>query len=73
MGARSRLPSYQGSPFGRSKTISGSETSDGGASALTGYTIISAESLAAATDKAKGCPVLSSGGSIEIYEALEMG
>ena len=63
----------QGSPFGPSSTVSGDGTRDGGASGLTGYTVITAESLAAATEKAKGCPVVTTGGSIEVYEALEMG
>ena len=63
----------QGSPFGPSATVSGSGATDSGASALTGYTIITADSLSAASEKAKGCPVVTSGGSIEVYEALEMG
>ena len=42
-------------------------------SPLTGYTIITAESLADATEKAKGCPVLATGGSIEVYETLPVG
>lgn len=63
----------QGSPFGPSTTVSGGDTTEGGASGLTGYTIITASDLPAATEKAKGCPVLTSGGSIEVYEALEMG
>ena len=29
--------------------------------------------MAEACDKAKGCPVLSSGGSIEVYEAMPIG
>ncbi|MGH3341095.1 MAG: YciI family protein [Propionibacteriaceae bacterium] len=37
-----------------------------------GYSIINAESLAEATKKADGCPVLESGGSVEVYEALPM-
>lgn len=63
----------QGSPFGPSTTVSGDGTSDGGASMLTGYTIITAPDLPAATERARGCPVLTSGGSIEVYESLEMG
>jgi hypothetical protein len=65
----------QGSPFAPgSKTISsGGSVTVGGASLLTGYTIISAESLAEAVEKAKGCPVLATGGSIEVYEALAVG
>ncbi len=65
----------QGSPFAPgSTTISPDGSVNAGSpSPLTGYSIISADSLAEANAKAKGCPVLTSGGSIEVYEALEMG
>ena len=63
-----------GAPFGPSSTVaSGGAISDGVKSALSGYSIISADSLAEAGAKAKGCPVLSSGGTIEVYESLPMG
>jgi hypothetical protein len=63
-----------GNPFGPASSIaSNGAVSEGGASALTGYSIISADSLSEACEKAKGCPVLSSGGSIEVYEAMPIG
>ncbi|MGH9124739.1 MAG: hypothetical protein ACRDZ8_08430 [Acidimicrobiales bacterium] len=63
-----------GAPFGPSSTVgSDGSVSDGGAAGLTGYSIVTADSLADACDKAKGCPVLSGGGSIEVYEAIPMG
>ena len=62
-----------GSPFGPSATVTAEGTSDGGASSLTGYTIISAADLGAATETAKECPVLAAGGTIEVYETVEMG
>jgi len=62
-----------GSPFGPSATVGAGGTSDGGASALTGYTIIAATDLGAATETAKGCPVLAAGGTVEVYETVEMG
>jgi hypothetical protein len=34
----------------------------------TGYSILKADSLNAATELAKGCPVLQSGGKITVYE-----
>jgi hypothetical protein len=37
---------------------------------LTGYTILQADSLGAAAEMASGCPVLSSGGSVEVYEVM---
>jgi hypothetical protein len=62
-----------GNPFGPSCTVSADGSSrDGGQAALTGYSIIEATSLSDAADKAKGCPVLSGGGSVEVYEAMPM-
>ena len=60
-----------GNPCGPSRTIaSGGSVSEGGASALTGYSVIKADSLDAATKLAKGCPVLASNGSVEVYETF---
>jgi hypothetical protein len=61
-----------GNAFGASSTVTNGSASDGGASKLGGYSIIAAESLGEATKKADGCPVLRSGGSVEVYEALPM-
>ena len=60
-----------GNPFGPSNSIAsnGSVSSNGGAG-LTGYSIIKADSLQAATEAAKGCPVLSDGGGVEVYETF---
>jgi hypothetical protein len=63
-----------GSPFGPSSRVASDRAvSDGGAAGLTGYSIISADSLAAANEAAKGCPVLSAGGSIDVYEVMPIG
>jgi len=40
---------------------------------VTGYSILEADSLDAATELARGCPVLKSGGSIAVYETIPMG
>jgi hypothetical protein len=62
-----------GNPFGPAKTIaSNGSVSDGGGAALTGYSIIDASGLDDATTKAKDCPVLASGGTVDVYEAMEM-
>jgi hypothetical protein len=61
-----------GNPFGPSATVSAGNATAGGTSALTGYSIISAPDLAAATETAKGCPALAAGGAVEVYEAIEM-
>ncbi len=62
-----------GNPFGASATIG----NDGAVSPSsrrrsTGYTIVSADSLADATAKAKSCPIFAAGGAVQIYEALDM-
>lgn len=60
-----------GNPFGPSAAVTAS--GDGsGTSGLTGYSIITAGSLAEATDKAKGAPVVANGGSVEVYETIEV-
>ena len=61
-----------GNPVSQAKTIAadGSVSGDG-RSSLSGYSIISAESLDAAIALAKGCPVLSSGATIEVCETFE--
>lgn len=62
-----------GNPFGASATVTnGGTVSDGTGSALTGYSILDADSLSAATELAKGCPVLASGGSVEVYETIKV-
>jgi len=46
---------------------------DGGANPISGYTVISADSIEAATELAKGCPMVVNGnGSVEVAEAVEM-
>jgi hypothetical protein len=61
-----------GNPFGAGRTVKDGGTTDGGASELGGYSIINAESLAEAANKANGCPALQAGGTVEVYEALAM-
>jgi hypothetical protein len=62
-----------GNPVGAAATVApGGSVSDGASSGLTGYSVLSAESLGDATELAKGCPVLSSGGSVEVYETIEV-
>ena len=62
-----------GNPFTpESKTISadGSISDTTSAPQATGYSIITADSLGAAVDLAKGCPVLEGGASVEVYETF---
>jgi hypothetical protein len=62
-----------GNPFTpQAKTIAPSgEVSDGaGGTMASGYSILSADSLDEATEKAKGCPVLQGGANITVYETF---
>ena len=61
-----------GNPFARSITVKDGGSAEGGASRLGGYSIVEASSLEDAAAKAAGCPVIQSGGTVEVYEALEM-
>ena len=61
-----------GNPTGPARTIAanGSVSDGGGANPLTGYSILEAGNLDAAVKMAKGCPVLASGGSVEVGELM---
>ena len=61
-----------GNPISVGATIAADgSVSDGGASGVMGYSVLSASSLAEATEKAKGCPHLGFGGSVEVYETFD--
>jgi len=62
-----------GAAMGTAKTVGpGGAVSDGGSRDLSGYSIVSADSLDAAVELAKGCPVLGIGGAVDVYEAISM-
>ncbi|HEU0238218.1 MAG TPA: hypothetical protein VKB59_19980 [Micromonosporaceae bacterium] len=61
-----------GNPFGASATVSGSGSTGHGTSHAGGYSIVEADSLEDAKTKAIGCPVLTGGGAVEVYEAIPM-
>jgi hypothetical protein len=57
---------------GQARTIaSGGGVGDGGAG-VSGYSVITADSLDAAVELAKGCPVLMGGASVEVHETFEV-
>jgi hypothetical protein len=60
-----------GNPFGQSTTVRSDGVADG-AGGAGGYSIVSADSLTDAAAKAKGCPVLAGGGTVEVYETIAM-
>ena len=63
-----------GSPVGKSSTVNsdGSVSDNGGPNPTSGYTLIEAASLQDAHAHAKRCPILASGGSVEVAESIDM-
>ena len=62
----------RGTPFKASKIVSAGGVSDSGTDPLTGYSIVKADSMDAATAMAKACPHLDIGGSIVVSETMDM-
>lgn len=62
-----------GNPVGQSTTVQsdGSVVGNGGANPATGYSVIDAKDVDDAIAKARGCPILASGGSVELAETFE--
>ena len=63
-----------GNPVGASSTVKsdGSVANDGGPNPASGYSLIEASGIDDALTKAKECPILSAGGSVEVAEAFDM-
>ncbi len=62
-----------GAAVGMSKTVSsGGVTDDGGSNPLSGYSVVTADSMDAAIEMAQGCPHLDFGGTIEVAPVMDM-
>ncbi|HNP37606.1 MAG TPA: hypothetical protein PKK10_17295 [Woeseiaceae bacterium] len=63
-----------GNPVGKSTTVhpGGRVTNDGGSNPVSGYGLFEADDDKDAIAKAKGCPILTAGGTIELAEAFDM-
>jgi len=61
-----------GNPFCASTTVQADGSVGAATAALTGYSVIEADSLDHAAELAGGCPVLGAGGSVEVYETMPM-
>jgi len=61
-----------GAPFGLSSAVTPGGGSAAATAGLSGYSILTADSMEEAAELAKGCPVLASDGTVEIYEALDV-
>jgi hypothetical protein len=58
-----------GAPFGASAAVGGGASTTG----LTGYSILEAADLGAAAQMGEGCPILADGGSVDVYEVIDVG
>ncbi|WP_319545478.1 YciI family protein [Ruegeria conchae] len=63
-----------GNPVGQSYTVTNGRVEDnGGANPASGFTVVKADSIEAATAMAKGCPMVVNGsGSVEVAEVHEI-
>ena len=61
-----------GAPLGQKKSIAPDGAVSDGGGAITGYSIVEAETIDDAITFAKGCPHLAAGGTVEVSEAVEM-
>ena len=62
-----------GNPVGMSRTVYADRVvDDGGSNPTSGYGIFSSDSMDAAVEMAKGCPILQMDGSVEVAEIHEM-
>ena len=61
-----------GNAVGGQLASDGSASEGGGAAPITGYTIVSADSMEGAIALSAGCPILAAGGSIQVCETFEV-
>jgi hypothetical protein len=62
-----------GNPVGESSIVqSDGSVSNGGENLASGYSLIEASNLDDALAKAKSCPILEAGGTVEVAEAFDM-
>jgi hypothetical protein len=61
-----------GNPFGASNRVTSASAEGATSTGLGGYSIIEAADISAASKLAGGCPVLTGGGAVEVFEAMPM-
>lgn len=61
-----------GSRVGDTFTVAADEPGDPATTVLTGFMLVNADTLDAASDLARGCPGLANGVSVEVGEFVEM-
>lgn len=61
-----------GSPLLVSKTVTADGVANTGASGVSGFSTVTAEDIEAAVEIARGCPIIATGGAVEVHEAYDM-
>ncbi len=61
-----------GAPFGETTSIGPDGSTSSNPASLTGYTIIKADDMEAATAIARRCPVLNDGHTVQISQSIDM-
>ncbi len=62
-----------GNPTDASRTVgSDGSATDGNSSGISGYSVVSADSIDAASEIAKGCPHLAAGGKVEVHQIFNV-
>lgn len=63
-----------GNPVGPSSTVQsdGLITRDGGSNPVSGYSLVSADSMEQALNMAKGCPILKMEGTVEVAVTIDI-
>lgn len=61
-----------GAPLGQSSSVTPDGSTAAAPVSITGYTIVTADDMAAAQTMAQGCPVLKNGHTVQIDEAIDL-
>ena len=62
-----------GNPVAQVRTVAGDgSVSDGAPNPVTGYSVITAPDIDTAVEMSKSCPILASGGSVEVGETFSV-
>ncbi len=62
-----------GAPFGASTSVGPDGSATANPATMSGYTIVEASDMGAASDIARGCPVLENGHTVQISESIDLG
>ncbi len=61
-----------GTPLNKSYFVSADEVTEGGDKAMSGYSVVKADSIEEAIVMAQSCPFLEMGGTLEVAEMMDM-